>query len=125
MIPGTATTAARVILAWADNAIQDTWLQVIVKANANTGLNQRGVYYFGNVRGKVLAGGTSIRVTNADVAAVQAAVSGAIVLPSEARDVNKDRRITNADVAFVSSRVSAVPYLTYITIPIAGSADEG
>ncbi len=31
----------------------------------------------------------------------------------------------NADVAFVSSRVSAVPYLTYITIPIAGSADEG
>ena len=37
---------------WADNAIQKQWLQVRVKANANTGLAADDVFYFGNSVGE-------------------------------------------------------------------------
>ncbi|MFO0014801.1 MAG: Ig-like domain-containing protein, partial [Planctomycetota bacterium] len=50
---GTATTAARVRLEWADNAIADRWLQVKVLANANTGLLSPEVFYVGHLYGEV------------------------------------------------------------------------
>src|SRR5262249_10941740 len=45
----------RIVLTWANNAIQNTWLQVIVEGNdvlggfnANTGLAASDVFFFGN-----------------------------------------------------------------------------
>lgn len=38
----------RVTLIWADNAIQNTWLQVTVLPTATTGLLSADVFYFGN-----------------------------------------------------------------------------
>jgi hypothetical protein len=38
----------RVTLIWPDNTIQNTWLQVTVLANGNTGLAKNHVFYFGN-----------------------------------------------------------------------------
>jgi len=41
----------RVAIIWPDHAIQDTWLQVTVLANQDTGLAGPDVFYFGNLRG--------------------------------------------------------------------------
>ncbi len=44
--PGTVT---RVTITWPDNTIQNTWLQVTVLANDNTGLAADDVFYLGNL----------------------------------------------------------------------------
>ena len=57
----------RVELTWADNAIQKTWLEVMVKANANTGFAQGVnvpagygyVFFFGNALGDTGLGDTA------------------------------------------------------------------
>ena len=41
----------RIELIWADNRIVDRWLEVIVKATANTGLAAQSVFFFGNMPG--------------------------------------------------------------------------
>jgi len=47
------TTTKRVTLSWPNNAIQNRWLQVTVKANENTGLDREDVFFFGNQIGDV------------------------------------------------------------------------
>ena len=42
----------RIVLAWADGAITNTWLQVTVKATTATGLLHPDVFYFGNSVGE-------------------------------------------------------------------------
>ena len=44
--------ADRVTLVWQDGAIKKQWLQITVKANANTGLASSDVFYFGNAVGE-------------------------------------------------------------------------
>ena len=41
--------STRVTITFADNAIQNQWLQVTVLANENTDLEEDDVFYFGNV----------------------------------------------------------------------------
>lgn len=123
--PGTPTTPARIRLEWADNAIQNTWLQIIVKANANTGLSQRVASYIGHALGEVNGTGNPLRVSNADLLLVQSAISASIVPVTDNRDVNKDRRVTNADLLLVQGRISATGVISMIPIPIAGSTSEG
>ena len=41
----------RVMIVWQDNLIQNTWLQVRVKATPNSGLAQDDVFYFGSLIG--------------------------------------------------------------------------
>lgn len=41
----------RVTITWPDNALENTWLQVTVKASPNTGLKRPDVFYFGNLIG--------------------------------------------------------------------------
>jgi len=122
--PGNATTAARVRLEWLDNSIQNTWLQIIVKANANTGLINREVFYFGHAMGEI-SGGSPYRVTAVELSAVQTGISNSIVSVSDARDINKDRRVTAADLSFIQVRVSNNVLLNDIIIPAAGSPGEG
>src|SRR5207248_5029700 len=43
--------ASRIDITWPDGAIQKQWLQVTVKADANTGLATADVFYFGNAVG--------------------------------------------------------------------------
>ncbi len=44
--------SARVTIVWPDNMIQNQWLQVTVRATANTGLETADVFYFGNAEGE-------------------------------------------------------------------------
>ncbi|MEQ1826615.1 MAG: right-handed parallel beta-helix repeat-containing protein [Pirellula sp.] len=123
--PGNATTPARVRLEWPNNAIQNTWLQIIVHANANTGLAQREVYYVGHAMAEISGGGPSLRVTAADLSSVQSAISNQIVSVNDLRDINKDRRVTAADLSAVQSRISNTVLLTLFTVPAKGSSGEG
>ena len=45
---GTVSGSDRVELMWANNAIQQKWVEVIVKATADTGLSFNDVFFFGN-----------------------------------------------------------------------------
>jgi hypothetical protein len=121
---GSATIPGRVRLEWPDNAIQNTWLQIIVKANANTGLPVPQTFYIGHAMAEV-NGAAAYRVTGADLSLVQAGISNSIVSVNDIRDVNKDRRITGADLSFVQARISNSVLLNNITIPAAGSNNEG
>jgi len=49
--------ADRVTLIWPDHAIEKEWLQVVVLATDNTGLEGDGVFYFGNAVGECGDGG--------------------------------------------------------------------
>lgn len=122
--PGNATTAARVRIEWPDNAIQNTWLQIIVNANANTGLLQRQVFYIGHALGEV-DGVSPYRTTTADVGLIRAGVGNAIVPVDDVRDIDKDRRITTTDVGLLRARVGNTVLLNNITIPASGSGAEG
>ncbi len=125
---GSATTAGRVRLEWTDNAIQNTWLQIIVKANANTGLTSPAVYYLGSALGDTngaAGAGAAYRTGVPDLSAVQAAVSANVVLVNNVLDVDKSRRVGVPDLSYVQARVSSAVLLNNITIPVAGSAAEG
>ncbi|MEQ1828587.1 MAG: PKD domain-containing protein, partial [Pirellula sp.] len=98
--PGTSSAPARIRLEWLDNAIENTWLQIIVNATPATGLLTRDVYYLGHAAGEI-NGDAPYRVTAAELSAVQSAISNTIVLANDLRDVNKDRRVTAADLSFV------------------------
>jgi hypothetical protein len=124
ILAGTSTTAAQVQIQWPDNAIQNTWLQIIVNANANTGLSQRAVYYIGHAMGDIV-GDSPYRVTAVDLSAVQSAISTTIVPVSDPKDFNKDRRVTAFDLSFVQSRIATTVLLQDITIPVAGTIGEG
>lgn len=122
--PGNATTAARVRLEWLSNQIQNTWLQIIVLANENTGLTNREVYYLGSALGEV-DGVSPYRVSTSDVGLVRAGVGNAVVSVDDVRDIDKDRRITTSDVGYIRGRVSNSVLINNITIPAAGSGAEG
>ncbi len=123
-VTATAGQPSRVRLEWADGVIINRWLQIIVKANANTGLIERDVYYLGHALGEV-NGVAPYRLTSADLSGVQGSISTAIVSITDMRDVNKDRRITSADLSFLQSRVSNSVLIGNITIPASGDGGEG
>jgi hypothetical protein len=90
--------SSRLALVWADNAIQNNWLQVTVKAGGNTGLAAPQVFYFGNFIGDVGDSPRGAAVNATDVMAVRRNVSSRSVPVTNRYDLNKDGRVTNADV---------------------------
>ncbi len=58
-LDGQGVASDRVTIIWADNAIQNTWLQITVLATANTALDSPDVFYFGNAIGESGSGNTS------------------------------------------------------------------
>jgi hypothetical protein len=123
--PGTSTTPARVRLEWANNAIANRWLQIRLLANANTGLVSPEVYYVGHLYGEVNAAlsGGSFTVTTADVTTIRPFVGGQASV-SSIYDLDKNGVVGTADITGMRPRVGSNS-LRVITIPPAGSADEG
>ena len=125
---GTATTPARVRLEWSNNVIQNRWLQVRVLATGNTGLPAQQTFYIGHLQGEVnglAVGGTSgtLQVTNADVAGVRPSI-GTNAMVTSVADINKNGLVQNSDVTEVRNGVG-IRQLRLITIPVAGSGQEG
>lgn len=88
----------RVTITWADNAIQNIWLQVMVKANANTGLLAADVFYFGNVIGESGNDSSNAMVDSLDESLAwnnRTIFSAAQI--NNTYDYNRDGRVTVAD----------------------------
>jgi hypothetical protein len=123
---GTATTPARIRLEWPDNAIANRWLQVQLIGNANTGLPNTEVFYLGHLQGELngqLVAG-SYFVSNTDLAMVNP-LGGGLTSITDIRDVDKNRFVSNADGIAIRNAIVAGLKLRNITIPAAGSAEEG
>jgi alpha-L-arabinofuranosidase len=122
----------RIELIWSDNAIQNAWLQVTVKADANTGLNAPDVFYFGNLVGDTANdfGDPAARVSAADLADIRIA-SVAPVSVATAADVNKDGVVNGTDTFVVRANLThslplfaapALPAVASQAIAVAGTA---
>jgi hypothetical protein len=95
----------RVTLCWPDGAIKNTWLQVTVKANADTGLAADDVFYFGNLVGETGDSATAARVNALDLAAVKRAL-GPVGMPvGNLMDFNRDGRVNALDLAAVKQNL--------------------
>ena len=118
----------RVTIIWADNAIENEWLQVTVKATADTGLAQPVTFYYGNLIGSTGDSAAAAAVTASDVAAIENNPTAAAAL-SNPFDLNRDGQVNAADTAIAqSSAASAVslasispPYI--LPLPLAGDAN--
>lgn len=123
--PGTDTTAARIRIEWPDNAIANRWLQIRVLKD-NTDLPNTEVYYLGHLQGELNGQilGNAYIVSNADLVMVRP-LAGGVRPVTDIRDLDKNRVVSNADGVAIRNAIVAGYMLRNITIPVAGSSDEG
>ncbi len=109
----------RVEITWANNAIQNTWLQVTVLGNdplggyhTNIGLARSEVFYFGNRIGDTFQlGSPAAAVTNA-TDEIQARANGAAFVGVEnIYDFNRDRLVNATDQIIARSNGGILPLL--------------
>jgi hypothetical protein len=114
----------RVTLIWPDGAIKNTWLEVSVLANANTGLAAADVFYFGNAVGETGNSTTNAQVNSSDEGLIR--LNGRSALnpaPVDFRfDINRDRMVNSTDQALARlNATSALTALKLIAVPAASS----
>lgn len=103
------------LIQWTDNAIQNRWLRVTVKATENTGLAADEVYYVGHLLGETTGGsGGPFTVAFADITPIRGAV-GSTVNASSTLDIDKSGTVAFADISAMRANVGA--QLTVITVP--------
>jgi len=119
-------------IVWANNAIQEQWLQVTVLADANTHLASNSVFYFGNEIGATGAStamtpnGEVLRVTASDVVATQNNVSLLQSVPiSDVYDYNRDGKVTAADIVLCQNNTTLLGGLELISVGTSGGALVG
>jgi hypothetical protein len=113
--PGAGVNGSdRVTLTFADGAIKNTWLQVLVLPGPRTGLLAPDVFYFGNLIGDTGDGTTTNRVNALDLGAVKRALNGASAIDGR-YDFNRDGRINALDLGAVKANLNRV--MGFITPP--------
>ena len=116
----------RVTIIWADNAIENTWLQVIVKATTNTGIATPDVHYWGNAVGEVGDSSTHARVNTNDVILTRDNPHSFLQPASieDAYDFNRDGRVNTADT--IIARDNPTSFLTALSLitPQSGSGSQ-
>jgi len=142
LLPDGITHADRITLTWEDyyvlqngnwilnpNGIGQTWLQVTVKANANTGLNQNDVFYFGNAIGETGDSATSAAVNIVDFGGARDNPHNAFnrAAITDAYDFDRDQFVNIVDLGLVRDNgTNAFNDLNLITVPASPSpADAG
>jgi hypothetical protein len=107
-------------ITWANNAIQEEWLQVTVVADANTHLASNDVFYFGSLIGATgtdtADGGTILQVTAGDLVQTQnnASILSSVLI-SNLYDYNRDGYVTAADLVLCQNNATLLSGLEYIT----------
>jgi hypothetical protein len=114
----------RVTLIWANNAIQDKWLQVTLKS-ANTGLATNDVFYFGNEIGESGNDPANTFVDGTDITAARDNFNNFLNIEpvTYPYDYNKDGYVNGTDM--VIARDNATNFLTslpLLTAPAGGLA---
>jgi len=92
--------ADRIVITWANGAIKNQWLQVIVKDGTLLGLAQADVFYFGNQVGETLDSTMNAVVGVLDefeVWKATRALGGAEVDISNQFDINRDKKVNAID----------------------------
>jgi len=104
----------RVEITWADNSIKNTWLEVQILPNANTGLWATDVFFWGNKVGDVGTGtpATTFLTSAADKTSVLGGLTGGIPI-ANARDFNRDGNVTAADATIVLNSLGAIVRLQF------------
>jgi beta-galactosidase len=110
-------------IVWANNAIEEEWLQVTVLADANTHLASNFVFYYGSEIGATgistanTPNGSVIRVTSADVVATQNNASLLQAVPiTNLYDYNRDSKVTAADIVLCQNNTTLLGGLVLITV---------
>jgi hypothetical protein len=108
----------QIALTWADNAIQNQWLQVTVKANSNSNLATDQVFYFGNQIGDT-DGDTDIhnrvRVNSFDTIRTRLNNASASFAPIDTvYDIDRNGRVNSLDTfhVFSNQEISGLQMLT-------------
>ncbi len=106
----------RVTIIWADNAIQNEWLQVTVKATADTGLAEPFTFYYGNLIGSVGDSAVAAAVTQTDVAAIENHPTASATLTNP-YDINRDGTVNATDQALAAASAASGDTLELISPP--------
>ncbi len=91
----------RVTILWADGAITNKWLEVTVIANANTGIEDDDIFYFGNAIGETGNSTSDAQVTPTDEVAVRDNPATLAINPAEVTDscdFNRDKKVGPTDM---------------------------
>ena len=113
----------RITLTLPDGAVQKQWLRVTLAANANTGLAQNDVFYFGNIVGETGNSAANATVNISDIGAVRGSQSGFGTVPiGNAYDHNRDGRVNLADLAITRENQSGFTPVSLITTPVGSSS---
>lgn len=105
-----AAASDRITLIWPDNAIQKKWLQVTVKATANTGLAEPDVFYFGNAIGEAGNADTDAKVNPSDELLARSNPRN-VLNPAPIDflyDYNRDQRVNPADQLIARANQTSV-----------------
>ncbi|HAC91585.1 MAG TPA: hypothetical protein DCF63_13295, partial [Planctomycetaceae bacterium] len=115
-------------ITWPNNTIENRWLRVTVKANANTGLATKEVYYLGHQRGETTGpSGGHFTVSIEDILQIRTALTQGATANSTV-DLDKSGMVLVGDI--LAARSNLNQQLTQISIPAAeggggGSVSEG
>ena len=85
---------------WAGGALRNTWVEVTVKANADSGLAAPDVFYFGNLVGETGDAATPLRVSALDLAGTKGHFTSDAPITSR-YDFNRDGAVNALDLAAV------------------------
>ena len=109
----------RITLIWPDNAIPDrNWLQVTLKADAQTGLAQDDVFYLGLAIGETGDSTAHAMVSSYDVIRTRDNVRGFLIAAKEnAFDFDRSGKVDSYDVILCRDHVSGFRYLSLIAPP--------
>lgn len=122
----------RVEIVWASGAIASTWLQVIVKANANTGLAQRAgyptgqgdVFFFGSLPGDTGEGATnSFAVTDSNDEISARSHTGIGQNVTSLYDFNRDRVVDANDQLISRGNSGVLRKIVVASPPLAPEGD--
>lgn len=102
----TIDSGHRITIIWANNAIQKRWLEVRVKANANTGLITEDAFYFGNSIGESGDSAANARVSSTDWINALNNVAASTTITNRF-DFNRDKRVGSGDAIVVQNNISA------------------
>ncbi len=119
------SSSTRIRIEWPDNAIENRWLQVRILATSRTGLQVPVTYYIGNLKGEIngAVNNNLMNVTSADLTA--AGPVGGSGTVSDLRDVDRNGLILASDQNIIRFNMSTNAVLRMISIPVAGSVNEG
>jgi len=96
----TGSNTARYAITWPDGAIVNEWLQVTVKANADTGLGSPDVFYFGNLIAETGDAGSPLRISSLDLGLTRSKLLSSATL-ADRTDFDRDGRVNALDLGAI------------------------